>query len=111
MNEALIVLAPEGNIQTVNQAACDLSGYNAEELVGGPIGKIFGEIEGRNITKKKLNYKSEVEKSVQQRFIANIENTVLGKDHREIPVLFSASAMLDIDENIQHSCSTLPVPH
>jgi PAS domain S-box-containing protein len=101
MNETLIVLGPEGNIQTVNQAACNLSGYKAEELVGGSIGKIFGEIEGRNITKKKLNHKSEVEKSVQQRFIINIENTVLGKDGREIPVLFSASAMLDKDENIQ----------
>ena len=56
MNEALIVLTPEGNIQTVNQAACDLSGYNAEELVGEPVEKIFGEIEGINITRKKLNH-------------------------------------------------------
>ena len=57
MNETLIVLTPEGHIQTVNQATCDLSGYKAEELVGEPVGKIFGEIEGRNITKKKLNHK------------------------------------------------------
>ena len=101
MNEILIVLTPDGHIQTVNQATCNLLGYQAEELVGEPVAKIFRGIEGRIITKKKLNHKSEVEKSVQQRFIANIENTVLGKDHREIPVLFSASAMLDIDKNIQ----------
>ena len=101
MNETLIVLTPDDNIQTVNQATCDLLGYKAEELVGESVGKIFGEAVGRNITKKKLNHKSEVEKSVQQRFITNSENTVLGKDGSEIPVLFSASAMLDKDGNVQ----------
>ena len=101
MNETLIVLTPEDHIQTVNQATCDLLGYQAEELVGEPVAKIFREIEGRNITKIKLNHKSEVEKSDQQRFIINIENTALGKNGREIPVLFSVSAMLDNDENIQ----------
>ena len=30
MNEALIVLSPQGNIQTVNQAICDLLGYQVE---------------------------------------------------------------------------------
>ena len=53
MNETLIVLTPEGHIQTVNQATCNLLGYQAEELVGEPVAKIFGEIEGRNITKEK----------------------------------------------------------
>jgi PAS domain S-box-containing protein len=101
MNEALIVLSPEGNIQTVNQAACDLSGYTAGELVGEPVGIIFGEIEGGNNAKKKLNHELVFEKLVQQQFIKNNENTVLGKDGREIPVLFSASAILDKDQNIQ----------
>ncbi|MBW2406579.1 MAG: PAS domain S-box protein [Deltaproteobacteria bacterium] len=101
MNEALIVSDPQGNIQTANQAACDLSGYTAEELVGAPIEKIFGDIESRNITRKNIGHKPEVEKSVQQRFIMNTQNTVLGKDGREIPVLFSASAILDKDQNIQ----------
>ena len=101
MNETLIVLSPQGHIQTVNQAACDLSGYKAEELVGESAAKIFGEIEGRNTTQKKLNHKSEIEKLVQQQFIKNNEKTFLGKDGREIPVLFSASAMLDKDGNVQ----------
>jgi PAS domain S-box-containing protein len=100
MNETLIVLTPDGNIQTVNQAACYLLGFKAEELVGEPVGKIFGEIEGSNITKKKLNHKLEIERLVQQRFIKNNEKTFLGKDGSEIPVLFSASAMLDKDESI-----------
>jgi PAS domain S-box-containing protein len=101
MNEILIVLTPEGHIKTVNQATCNLLGYQAEELVGEPVAKIFREIERRNITRKKLNHKSEFENLVQKRFIVNIENAALGKDGREIPVLFSASTMLDKDENIQ----------
>jgi PAS domain S-box-containing protein len=101
MNDTLIVITPEGNIQTVNQAACDLLGYKAEELVGEPVAKIFGEIEGRNITKKKLEHKWEIEKLVQQRSIKNDEKTFLDKDGRHIPVLFSASAMLDKDKSLQ----------
>jgi PAS domain S-box-containing protein len=101
MNETLIVLTPEGHIQTVNQATCDLLGYPAEELVGEPIEKIFGEIEGKNITKKKLNHEWVIQKLVQQQFIENNEKTFLGKDGREVPVLFSASAMLDQDKNSQ----------
>ena len=42
-----------------------------------------------------------IEKLVQQQVIKNNEKTCLGKDGREIPVLFSASAMLDKDENVQ----------
>ena len=101
MNDTLIVLSPDGHIQTVNQATCDLLDYKAEELVGEPVGKIFGENEGRNNTKKKINHKSEIEKLVQQRFIKNNEKTFLGKDGSEIPVLFSASAMLDNDKSSQ----------
>ena len=61
----------------------------------------MARLKEETLPRKKLNHKSEVEKSVQQRFIINIENTALGKNGREIPVLFSASAMLDKDENIQ----------
>ena len=101
MNETLIVLSPQGHIQTVNQAACRLSGYEAEELVGESVAKIFTDTEGRNTAQKKLNPTAEIEKLVQQQFIKNNEKTLLGKDGREIPVLFSASAMLDKDGNVQ----------
>ena len=100
MNEALIVLSAEGDIQTVNQAALDLLGYDVEDLVGEPVGKIFEAAEGRNITKKAINHKSEIEAFVQQRFIKNIEKFYLGKDGSVIPVLFSASAMFDDDGSI-----------
>ena len=41
MIDTLIVLTPEGEIQKVNQATCDLLGYKAEELIGQPLRKIF----------------------------------------------------------------------
>ena len=101
ISETLIVLSPQGHIQTVNQAACRLSGYTAEELVGESVAKIFGDLEGRNTTKKNFNHKADIEKLVQQGFIKNNEKTLLGKDGLEIPVLFSASAMLNKDGNVQ----------
>ena len=101
MNEMLIVLTPEGRIQTVNQATCDLLGYKAEELVGEPVGRIFGEIKGQNITKKKHDHNSVIEKFIPNQFINNNEKTCLSKDGSEIPVLFSASDILDKDENVQ----------
>ena len=101
MNETLIVLAPDSNIQTVNPATCDLTGYKAEELVGEPVGKIFGETEGRQITRFKLDHELQVEKLGPQEVIKNSEKTFLCKDGSEIPVLFSASAMLDKNGSVQ----------
>ncbi len=93
MNEALIVLNPQGNIQTVNQSALDLLGYEVDDLVGEPIKKIFEGTEKRKITKNAINHKSEIEALVGQRTIKNIEKSYLAKDGSLIPVLFSASAM------------------
>jgi PAS domain S-box-containing protein len=92
MHGALIVLTPEGHIRTVNQAACDLSGYNTEELVGESVGKILGDIEDQNTIQKQL---------IEQKFIKNNEKTFVGKDGHKIPVLFSASTMLSKDQSIQ----------
>ena len=101
MNEMLIVLTPQGRIQTVNQATCDLLGYPAEELVGEPVGRILVEFESSSIAKNKLNHKSAIEKFLPQQSIKNNETTCLVKDGRKIPVLFSASNILDKDGNVQ----------
>ncbi|MGD8295458.1 MAG: PAS domain S-box protein [Desulfobacterales bacterium] len=101
MNEALIVSTPDGRIQTVNQATCDLLGFQIEELAGAHIGKIFGAVEGRNSTGNQLGHQTVIENLVSQRFSKNNEKTLLRKDGHKIPVLFSASAMLDNDDSIQ----------
>jgi len=43
MFDALIVTRPDGTIQTVNKAVCDLLGYGPEEIVGQPIDKLFSQ--------------------------------------------------------------------
>ncbi len=84
----LVVATPEGRIQTVNQAACDLLGYRAEELVGQPVDILFAD---KNITPEGSLY----EELNGQGSIANIEKTYLAKDGRKIPMLFSGSTMHD----------------
>jgi PAS domain S-box-containing protein len=101
MNEILIVLTPQGRIQTVNQATCDLLGYQAEELIGEPVASVFGGSEVQNITEKKRDHSSAIEKFIPKQFIQNSEKTCLAKDGREISVLFSASDILDKEENVQ----------
>ena len=101
MNEMLMVLTPAGRIQTVNHATCIRLDYQAEELIGEPVGRIFGEIEGISIAKNKLNHRSAIERFIPHRIIKNNETTCLDKAGREIPVLFSASDILDQDGKIQ----------
>ena len=101
INEMLIILTPTGRIQSVNQATCDLLGFQAEELVGESAGRILGDAEDINILDKKRNPKSVIEKLVAQQAIKNNEETWWDKEGRAISVLFSASAILDNDENLQ----------
>jgi rsbT co-antagonist protein RsbR len=44
MSDLLIVMGPDGVIKTANQAACTLSGYSREELVGQPMSLLFPDI-------------------------------------------------------------------
>lgn len=43
MNSLLLVVAPDGKIQAVNQAACEALGYAEKELVGMPFQEIYCE--------------------------------------------------------------------
>ncbi|MBM4044255.1 MAG: response regulator [Planctomycetes bacterium] len=85
MNDALIVLSPQGEILTVNAAACSMLGYQAAELVGQPCGKVFGN--------SPAELDSWIASLLQGKAIRDVERTYEARDGRRIPVLFSCSLM------------------
>lgn len=90
MNDTLILVTPEGLIKMVNQAACDLLGYRAEELIDQHVGTIFANNDGKD-----------TDDLIKHGDVGNIEKTYLSKDGRKIPVLFSSSVMQDNGGKIQ----------
>jgi PAS domain S-box-containing protein len=90
MLDTLVVVNSKGQIQTVNQALCNLLGHQAEDLRGQSVKKIlansaaFDELQSTDF---KLKIKAELQ--------GNLEKTYLAKDGSQIPVRFSGSAMYD----------------
>ncbi len=101
MTESLIVLSPEGNIETVNAATCALLGYEEKEIIGQPVGKIVAEEEEEEEEEEVLFKGSGIEDLIKKGSIRNVEKTYLSKDGTKIPVLFSGSVMRDDDGKIQ----------
>jgi two-component system cell cycle sensor histidine kinase/response regulator CckA len=95
MIDALIVVNPDTKIRMVNKAACELLGYQEEELIGKPVETIFSEIE-EDITSQK----TELQKLTKGEELRNYETYFKTKDDKKIPVLFNGSVMKDKDENI-----------
>ena len=89
MNDALIVIAPDGTIRTVNGAACAVLGYEEDELLGQSILKIIPD---EQMPMKELEI---------TRHIVNDEKTYLTKSGREIPISFSASILNDENDDIE----------
>jgi PAS domain S-box-containing protein len=92
MADTLIVVSPEETIQNVNKATCDLLGYKEDELIGKPVEMVFKDESSNELSFNKL---------IKQDSANNAEKTYLSKDGRKILMLFSASAMHDVDGNIQ----------
>jgi len=97
MVDTLIVVNPDATIKTVNQATIDLLGYQENELVGSPIGKIFGIAEEEE---EHWFMGPALEDLVQRGFVLNVEKTYLSKQGKTIPVLFSGSIMRDTQGRI-----------
>lgn len=92
MSESLIVITTGGIIQTVNQAAIALLGYNEQEILGKSIRDIFAK-------EQKLLGGMGIKKLIEKGSISNLEATCLSKDGRETPVLFSATTIHDKEDN------------
>lgn len=76
----LMVLSPEGTIQSVNHATTQLLGYSEHDLLDQELDIILKE---KNILNRMRSGK-----------IKNIEYALLSKEGQSIPVLFSASEIL-----------------
>jgi len=99
MTESLIVVSPEGIIETVNPATCALLGYEQKEIVGQPVGKVVAEEEEEE--EEELFKGSGIEDLIKKGSVQNVERAYLSKDGAKIPVLFSGSVMRDDDGKIQ----------
>lgn len=94
MLDSLIVLTPEGTIQTVNRATCQLLGYEEEELLGQPATAIFID---QSPADRPL-----METLRQPDFpLINREICYRTKDGKAIPVVFSAAAMGSSNQPLQ----------
>ena len=101
MIDTLIVLTPEGKIQKVNQATCDLLGYKAEELIGQPFRKIFKIEAEKDEQKHYEKQRTELEHLSQGGSIQEIKRTYIAKDGSNIPILFSGSDIRDRNDQVQ----------
>ena len=49
MTDSLVIVSPDGKIQSVNRATIDLLGYAEQELIGKPLGVILAESSDRGV--------------------------------------------------------------
>ncbi len=87
MIDTLIVVSPAREITQVNDAVCLLLEYDADELVGQPIGRVIEKDPGEGM--------SFIDEVLTRGFIGNSERVYRTKSGKKIPMLFSASLMHD----------------
>jgi PAS domain S-box-containing protein len=93
---ALIVVAPDGTIQAVNAAACNLLGYSEAELAGWPMTKILATSDAANPEQG-----TGLADVIRHGALHSVEKVYRTKDGRSIPVLFSGSIMYDDAGRVQ----------
>jgi PAS domain S-box-containing protein len=98
MGEALLVLAPDGTIKSVNPAACRMLDYPAEELAGLSIGDVFEE-EGDEAAGAFMG--TWLEALIRTGALSAIEARFIAKDGRRVPILFSRTAIMDPEGSIK----------
>lgn len=90
MNEALIITSTDCMIHNVNAAACKMSNYSEDELIGQHISKIIPRTDHTPMDSDSC---CSIKKN------SNIETEILSKNSLKIPVILSNSIM-SIDEKV-----------
>jgi PAS domain S-box-containing protein len=96
MSNALMVVSPDGRIQSVNPATCALLGYDEPELVGQPVARVFAEPIAAG--SRQAPGLAEV---VHHGAVCNLEQAYRAKNGQTIPVLFSGAVVRDSHGTLQ----------
>jgi PAS domain S-box-containing protein len=99
MGEALLVLNPEGEIESVNPAACKMLDYPEEALLRMSIGDVFEEEVEEQAG---AFFGTWLEALIRTGALSRIEASFIAKDGRRVPILFSRTAVKDNTGNISH---------
>ncbi len=94
MNDVLIVISPEGVVQSVNRAYCELFDYNSNDVIGRSV-KEFGGIEAP------LCIYTALKNALSDEPVQGIECTCHKSGGEPVPMLFSMAVMRDEDKNPQ----------
>lgn len=87
MSGGLVVIRPDGNIQTVNQRTLEMFGYCEEELLGKPATIFFAP------NNEPLLCPSRIDKLMKDGTVKDLETLCCTKSGRLFPSHFSGSAM------------------
>ncbi|MCU7929840.1 MAG: response regulator [Candidatus Thiodiazotropha sp. (ex Codakia rugifera)] len=99
MGEALLVLNPEGEIESANPAACKMLNYSETDLLEMSIGDVFEEEEEEQAG---AFFGTWLEALIRTGALSRIEASFIAKDGRRVPILFSRTAVKDSDDKISH---------
>ncbi|MEJ2426778.1 MAG: response regulator [Candidatus Thiodiazotropha sp.] len=99
MGEALLVLNPEGAIESANPAACKMLDYSEADLRQLSIGDVFEEEEEEQAG---AFFGTWLEALIRTGALSRIEARFIAKDGRRVPILFSRTAVKDPEGQIQH---------
>ncbi|MFC1335515.1 MAG: response regulator [gamma proteobacterium symbiont of Clathrolucina costata] len=99
MGEALLVLNPEGEIESVNPTACKMLDYSEADLLRMSIGDVFEEEAEEQAG---AFFGTWLEALIRTGALSRIEASFIAKDGRRVPILFSRTTVKDSTGNISH---------
>ena len=94
MGEALLVLAPTGEIKSANPAAFRMLDYAEQDLLGMAIGDVFEEDADETAGAFMGIW---LEALIRVGALSQIDARFIAKDGRRVPILFSRTAITDAD--------------